>query len=257
MSSNKNTVKRRSRKTSKGKTIKSNPKSRRHRYVARGGLWNTFNSGLSGATTFLRNKAQSQSIPGQPQPPHVQMFGHLANGIGQLQAHINTPEFQNRVGNVGNQLNQHLQLAKQSANNIYQGAQNGQFGQDVQQHMNTFNGAIGNVQNVLKDKNLGAAGKNISNIAKSTANAGNLALNGKMTKYQMAKFVAGNTANMGQLGWNTGRMGVRALSAVNNMNRQPQKGRPQYSQASKYIPPDTGSFMEKNMISSGLQSFGY
>jgi hypothetical protein len=179
------------------------------------------------------------------------MFGHLANGIQQLQTHINTPEFQNRVGNVGNQLNQHLQIAKQSANNIYQGAHNGQFGPDVQQHMNTFNGAMGNVQNILKDKNLGAAGKNISNIAKSTANIGNLALNGKLNNYHMAKFIASNTANMGQLGWNTSRMGAKALSAVNR-NRQQQ-----YSQASKYIPPDTGSFIGKNMISSGLQSYGY
>jgi hypothetical protein len=222
-----NSSKNRHKKTRKYKknTNNTNNKSRRQRYLARGGFWNNINSGLTGATNFLQNQAKVQGNPGQPQPPHVQMFGHLATGLGQLQTHINTPEFQSRVGNVGNQLNQHLQIAKQSANNIHQGAINGQFGPDVQQHMNTFNGAMGNVQNILKDKNLGAAGKNISNIAKSTANVGNLAFNGKLNKYHMAKYIAGNTVSMGQLGWNTGRMGVKALSAVNNMNRQPQNVR--------------------------------
>ena len=216
-------------------------KNKKQTYLARGGIWNTLNSGLSGATSFLQRQqanAQANLQPGQEQPPHVQMFGHMANALGQLQSNINQPEFQAKVGQYGAQLNGHLQTAQQSAQNIFEGAQNGQFGEGAQQQANTFNNGLQKAQGILNDKqfqqNLGAAGKNASGIAKNLATMGshgyeayNLASQGKLGYLQGAKLMAKHSYNMSKLavngtklGWNLGRAGVGAMNQI----RPPQQG---------------------------------
>ena len=226
----------------KNRTIKN----RKHFNLARGGFFNmnTLNSGLSGASSFLQRQqanAQANLQPGQQEPPHVQMFGHMENALGQLQSNINKPEFQAKVGQYGNQLNQHLQTAQQSAQNIYQNAQNGQFGEGVQQHVNTFNNALQKAQGILNDKqfqqNLGAAGGNASGLANNlytmAGHAGQalqLASQGKLSYYQGTKLMAKHSYNMGKmsvnaagLGWNLGRAGVHVINQMRPPQQQPKR----------------------------------
>ena len=212
----------------KNRTIKN----RKQTYLARGGFLDTLNSGLSGATSFLKSQQANNLQPGQEQHPHVQMFGHMANAIGQLQNNINQREFQAKVGQYGNKLNQHLETAKQSAQNIYQNAQDGQFGEGVQQHANTFNNGLQKAQGILNDKqfqqNLGAAGGNASGIANNlytmaghAGEAVNLASQGKLSYYQGAKLMTKHSYNMSnlavngtKLGWNLGSAGVSAMNQI-------------------------------------------
>lgn len=236
-----------SKKRSQNKTAKRQNKKNRtfknkkQTYLARGGIWNTLNSGMSGATSFLQRQqasAQANLQPGQEQPPHVQMFGHMANALGQLQSNINQPEFQAKVGQYGAQLNQHLQTAQQSAQNIYQNAQDGQFGEGIQQQANTLNNGLQKAQGIFNNKqfqqNLGAAGSNASGIAKNLSTmaghageAYNLASQGKLGYLQGAKLMAKHSYNMSKLavngtklGWNLGRAGVGAMNQI----RPPQQG---------------------------------
>lgn len=213
-------------------------KNRNRTHSSKGGFFTTLNRGLSNTQSFLQR--QQSNIPSGEQPPHIQLFGHMANALGQIQQQTNNPEFQARVGQYGNQLNQNLETAKQSAQYIYQGAQNGQFGQDVQQHANTFNNGLQKAQGIFNDKkfqqNLGAAGSNASGIAKSlgtmTGHAGeafNLASQGKLGYFQGAKLMAKHSYNMSKLGWNAtklglnlGRTGVSAMNQMRNSQQQPQ-----------------------------------
>ena len=246
MVNNKFTYKKHGQKTAKRQGKKNRTfKNKKQTYLARGGLLNTLNSGLYGATSFLKSQqanAQANLQPGQEQPPHIQMFGYMSDALGQLQNNINQKGFQEKVGEYGNKLNQHLQTAQQSAQNIYEGAQNGQFGEGVKQHLGNFQGSLNNAKAILGNpelqRNLGSAGKgamamgkNLGTFGSLGAKAFSLANQGKLTRGQSLSLLARGSYTGTKLAFNAGRTGLGVfsgvMSAANSYNKINQQRQPQ------------------------------